>query len=344
MNRQFIFALLFVVSAGTAAAQPPADGTLIENTPCPPNTTQSYEQYVQSAKQFFAEEAEAARRERFTMTIPENAVELLPDRKTFARAAAYAGFECRQIKYWSDGLRVAGFLWKPKNVSGAPRPLVIYNRGGNRDFGAVSPWSWFGFLPFLEKGFVVLASQYRGNAGGEGREEFGGSDVHDVLNLLPLAKSLGYVDMNNIFLLGASRGGMMTYLALKEGMKVNAAATIGGLADVVASSKERPELAEHVYKELMPGYDTHPEEVMRQRSAVNWPERINVPLLILHGGADWRADPASQALALARRLQEQHKTYQLIIYAEDNHGLLFNRLDSEKRIIDWFKRYTRTSR
>ena len=33
----------------------------------------------------------------------------------------------------------------------------------------------------------------------------------------------------------------------------------------------------------------------------------------------------------------------LIIYAEDNHGLLFNRLEREKRIIDWFTRYMRTS-
>jgi hypothetical protein len=38
---------------------------------------------------------------------------------------------------------------------------------------------------------VVVASQYRGNGGGEGHEEFGGAEVHDILNLIPLAKSLG---------------------------------------------------------------------------------------------------------------------------------------------------------
>jgi len=52
------------------------------------------------------------------------------------------------------------------------------------------------------------------------REEFGGAEIHDVLNLIPLAKSLGYVDMDNVFILGVSRGGMETYLALKNGIPV----------------------------------------------------------------------------------------------------------------------------
>ena len=41
---------------------------------------------------------------------------------------------------------------------------------------------------------MVVASQYRGNAGGEGKEEFGGKDVNDVLNLLPLLESLPKAD------------------------------------------------------------------------------------------------------------------------------------------------------
>ncbi len=342
--RRTTFTLVIALLCTTALAQPAADGTIVENVACAANTTTTYEQYVQRVKQIYVEEAEAARREGFTMTVPENPAETLPDAKAFARARAYAGFECRHIKYLSDGLKVSGYLWKPKDTSGAPRPLIIFNRGGNRDFGVVSPWMWSGFFAFLDKGYVVVASQYRGNDGGEGREEFGGADVRDVLNLVPLAKSLGYVDMNNIFMLGASRGGMMAYLALKQGMRVNAVAVIGGLADLAASGKERPELAANVYKQLIPGYDERADEVIRERSAVNWAEAINVPLLILHGGADWRADPSTQALALAQRLQERRKTYELLVYAGDSHGLLLNREDSEKRIVDWFRRHTKHAR
>ena len=338
-----LVSLLFTLLSGAATgmAESSADGTLVEDVACPANTITTYEQYSQRFRQMYAEEVEAARREGFTMATPARLLESLPSPPELKRRQEYAGFECRQIKYLSDGLKVAGFLWKPKDTSGPARPLIIYNRGGNREFGAVTPWFWSGFYPFLEKGFVVVASQYRGNGGGEGHEEFGGADVRDVLNLIPLARSLGYVDMNNVFILGASRGGMMTYLALKQGINVNAAAVIGGLTDAVASAKERPGMLSGVYKELIPDFDKRADEALRERSAVYWADRINAPVLILHGGSDWRADPASQALAFAQKLQEKHKTYELIVYADDNHGLARNRLDAEKRIIEWFRRYLR---
>ncbi len=79
-----------------------------------------------------------------------------------------------------------------------------------------TPWMADGFYEFVSNGFVVVASQYRGADGGEGKEEYGGADIADVLNLIPLAKSLGYADMKNVFMFGNSRGGMMTYLALKN--------------------------------------------------------------------------------------------------------------------------------
>ena len=46
---------------------------------------------------------------------------------------------------------------------------------------------------------MVLASQYRGNDGGEGLEEPGGADVNDVVTLVSLASSLAYADPKNIF-------------------------------------------------------------------------------------------------------------------------------------------------
>ena len=338
--RRSISPLLLLLFSPSVFGQSKPDGTIVENVACPANTVTSYDQYVQRSQQAYAEEVEAAKREGFTMTTPEKLSNWLLDRRQWERRRAYAGFECRHFKYISDGLKVSGYLWKPKDTTGALRPLIIFNRGGNRDFGALTPWMWSGFYPFLEQGFVVVGSQYRGNDGGEGREEFGGAEVRDVLNLLPLASSLGYVDMNNVFLLGASRGGMMVYLALKEGMKVNAAAVMSGVSDVPALVKDRPEMREHVLKELIPDFDKRADEAMRERSAIYWADRINVPVLILHGAADWRAD-AGQALGIAQKLHEKHKTYELIVYAGDNHGLLMHRADSDKRIIDWFKEHLR---
>jgi dipeptidyl aminopeptidase/acylaminoacyl peptidase len=131
---------------------------------------------------------------------------------------------------------------------------------------------------------------------------------------------------------------MMTYLALKHHIPVNAVAVGGGLTDLVSEGKRRPALA-NVWSALMPSFEQRGADLMRERSAVYWPEQINVPVFILHGGADWRADPMSQALDFAKKLQELGKKYELIIYADDDHGLSLNRADSDRRIVEWFKKY-----
>lgn len=75
-------------------------------------------------------------------------------------------------------------------------------------------------------------------------------------------------------------------------------------------------------------------------SAVEWADKINVPLLMLQGGADWRVDPG-ETLHLAQKLQELGKSYELVIYAGDDHGLSLNRSDADNRIIAWFKQHMR---
>ena len=131
--------------------------------------------------------------------------------------------ECYKIKYLSDRLKVVGFLLKPM-VGGVKFPVIIYNRGGNLEFGKISDRDLGNLCYLAAHNYVVLASQYRGNDGGQGREEFGGRDVNDVLNLIPLARSLPFTDPDKIAMLGYSRGGMMTYLAIKRGAEIKAAA------------------------------------------------------------------------------------------------------------------------
>jgi dipeptidyl aminopeptidase/acylaminoacyl peptidase len=333
-------ALLFLLAASAAAqTQPQPDGTIVERTACAPWPTSSYEQYVEFRKRAMAAEVEAAKSEGFRIAMPTDLTRLMQSREVYEKRRAYEGFECQRVKYLSDGLKVVGYIWKPKDTAGKKFPLIIFNRGGNQEFGKLLPHFYSGFYEYLANGFVVVASQYRGNDGGEGKEEFGGADVRDVLNLVPLAKSLGYVDTNNIFMYGASRGGMMTFLALKHGLRVNAAAVVGGLADLTTTQAERPLLVGEVYKQLIPDFDKRGAEAMRERSAVYWPEKITAPLLILQGGADWRVNTKTNALALAQKLHDAGKTYELIVYAGDDHGLSANARDVERRVVDWFKRH-----
>jgi len=45
--------------------------------------------------------------------------------------------ECYKIKYLSDGLKVVGFVVKPK-ATASKYPVIIFNRGGNREFDKIT--------------------------------------------------------------------------------------------------------------------------------------------------------------------------------------------------------------
>src|SRR5688500_10771616 len=126
------------------------------------------------------------------------------------------------ITYQSDGLKVKGYLVMPK--AKGIYPCIIYNRGGNRDGGALTDGQTGRIMAEVASwGYIVVGSQYRGNMGGEGKEEFGGSDVNDVLNLIPLLANFQQADTSRIGMYGWSRGGMMTYLALTKTKRIKAA-------------------------------------------------------------------------------------------------------------------------
>ena len=185
----------------------------------------------------------------------------------------------------------------------------------------------------------MLAPMYRQSDGGEGRDEMGGGDVNDLMNSAALAKSLGFIDVNNLFLYGESRGGVMSYLAIKKNFPANAAAVYGAFTDLEALIKERPQVYQpQLLEKLWPGFDTSKHEIFRSRSAIFWPESLAIPLLIMHGGADWSVNPA-QSLTIAQKLQSLGKTYELIIYAGDGHRLARNQADRDRRAIAWFKKH-----
>ena len=240
-------------------------------------------------------------------------------------------------------VKVVGFLVKPRDPEGRRYPVIIYNRGGLQDIGKIDVPNILDFYELAANGFVVLASQYRGNDGGEGLKQFGGADVGDVVTLVSLASSLPYADPKNIFFYGLSRGGMMTFLALARGVTVNAAAVVGGIYDLQAlmsAAKLRmPGVANRVMT-LIPDYSSRGAAALAERSVMAWPEKLAVPLLMIHGSEDEEV-PVSQALAFAARLSSLRKEYELIVYAKEIHEALNNRRDRDARIVAWFRRYLR---
>lgn len=247
--------------------------------------------------------------------------------------------ECSRIEYMSDGLKVIGYLVRPRNSAPMRFPVIIFNRGGFLERGKIESFNLVDFTGLAEQGFVVLASQYRGNDGGEGHEELGGADLDDVSNLLATAKSLPYADTRNIFMYGVSRGGMMTFLEMKRNVPINAAAVVGAVYDLAAFGERAPGVVTEATS-LIPDYAHKGIAALQERSVMKWPEAVNAPLLILHGANDDEV-PATEALTFAMKLSILKKPYELVVYAGDVHEVAGNRRERDERIAAWFKRYVR---
>lgn len=162
-----------------------------------------------------------------------------------------------------------------------------------------------------------------------------------MMNLLLAVRSIKCVDPERLFIMGGSRGGTMTYLALKKGAPVRAAAVVAGISDLEAFGRYWPEfvIGDDTYDgwaKVWPDYVHRAAEHYRERSAVQWADKITAPILILHSRED-RLVPVDQALRMAAALQAAGRTYSLHVYANDGHSLPLNRSDRNRQILEWFR-------
>lgn len=236
------------------------------------------------------------------------------------------------IRYQSDACEVEGYVSAPRDGEG-PYEAIIYNRGGNREFGCLTPEA---VCRFASHGYVVLGSQYRGNCGGTGKEEFGGSDIRDVIHLTDLALALPCVRKEGVYMAGRSRGGMMTYKACALDDRIKAAAVLAGLADSVMMYELREDSMKQVYHELVGGSPAECPEAFRERSAVCWADQIIPPILICQGTNDWRVAP-EQAYKMKAALDAAGKEAKLIVYEGADHSLKDTSAVDE--VVKWFEQH-----
>jgi|GEM_PF-1231828 len=231
-----------------------------------------------------------------------------------------------RIRYKSDQYEVMGYIAAPSDYMYHKYPILIYNRGGNRSFGALIP-EYIGWLAL--RGYIVLGSQYRR------AEQFGGDEINDVIKLIDISESFSFAQQGGVYMLGTSRGGMMTYIASRMDDRIRAAAVWAAVSNLFDSFNDRELAMQQVHIELIGGTPEELPEEFKRRSAVFWADEIMAPLLIGHGGdADWRV-LTQHSINMAKALERYGKPHRLIIYPEAGHG--FGGTDFLEEMDAWFR-------
>lgn len=252
-----------------------------------------------------------------------------------------------RFQYPSGGETIGAILALPPGFDATlDYPVVVYNRGGNSDFGAMGAQHLLDVHDyFLAQGYVVVAAQHRGTDANEGADQFGGpKDVQATLELVDAARGLPFVDPERSFMGGHSRGGMTTYLALRAGAPVKGAVVLAGVADLVSWPAERraslgDDLEAGIYARHIPGWGSadsaERQRLLESRSAVAWADAIDVPVLVVHGSADERVAPDQAArLVSAMRSAGGHADH--VVLPGADHGLAGFEPEVGRRIDAFF--------
>lgn len=192
-------------------------------------------------------------------------------------------------------------------------PVLIYCRGGIGKVGQVKT-QWL--EQFSSFGHIVFAPSYRGMDGGEGRDEFGGSDTEDVIAAFHLIKSLPFVDQEHISVMGFSRGSINATYTATQLPDVRKLILWGGVSDLAQTYAERVDLR-RMFKRVIGGTPTKYPASYEARSPIHMTGQIGCPVLIMHGTQDEQVD-ISHGSNMYDKLHQAGND--VVIHRYDGHG------------------------
>lgn len=250
-----------------------------------------------------------------------------------------------------DGLRIEANLFRPATATGrrggTKCATVVHLHGGptSQSFRGWSPLKQI----LVREGFAVLDVDFRGSTG-YGRAfrwanvgEWGHADVLDCVDAGRWAAAQLWSD-GRLAVHGGSYGGYLTLCALVEEPSLwRAGVDLYGDSEISESFRhgDRPGRLD-LFRMMGDPDDPERAPLFKRGSPLYRAERIEAPLLILHGRKDKRVVPLMtekmvEALTIEDKLHEVHW------YDEEGHGWekRENRRDAFTRTVAFLKRHVR---
>lgn len=227
-----------------------------------------------------------------------------------------------------DGLEIEGYLTMGKSVGGVPAPLVVLVHGG--------PWvrDQYGFDPVVQwlsyNGYSVLQLNYRGSIGYgfdhfvAASKNYGWGVQKDIQDSVAWAIENGFAEREKIGIMGASYGGYASVLAVSTMADTfQCSVAMSGIYDLLLETKNirdssRHELAYESWKTLV-GHEKKDKAALADISPINYIDKIEKPVFVIHGEADGVAG-FEHAELLVEKLKEYAVEFEFLAVPGEGHG------------------------
>ena len=243
-----------------------------------------------------------------------------------------------------DGVELHGYLTRP-GKSG-PYPLVVLPHGGPH--GIRDRWNYDWEVQLLaNRGYAVLQLNFRGSGGfgwdfeSSGYREWGAKMQDDLTDATHWAIENKVTEPGRICIFGASYGGYAALMgAVREPELYRCAVGYAGVYDLelMFSSGDAPRSRlGRAYLNSALGDDV---AQLRSRSPAFNAEKIRIPVLLIHGKEDGRAD-FKQAKKMKAALEASHKEFEWMALSREGHGVYDEETRREvyERILKFLDRH-----
>lgn len=244
-----------------------------------------------------------------------------------------------------DGLRIPGFLLRPRGAPAGPRPTVIQVHGGPE--GQATPrWDPL-TVALVAAGMNVLQPNVRGSRGygraymslDDGRRRM--DAVRDLDAAAAWLAATGIAPADRIGVMGSSYGGFMTLAALTHCAERRWAAGVDivGIASF-RSFFERTAPWRRPLRAIEYGSPDRDADLFDEISPLGHVDRITAPLMVIHGANDPRV-PVEEAEQIVAALKARGVPVEYLRYEDEGHGLAKakNRADAWPKVVAFLSRY-----
>ena len=269
--------------------------------------------------------------------------------RVLARESSYTRYF---VTYRSGDLRISGIMNVP--AGDGPFPVLILNHGYIDPDIYVNGQGLRREQDYLaRRGFVVLHTDYRGHASSDDdpnadlRLRLGYAE--DVINAILAVKgsSLPYLDGDRVGLLGRSMGGGVTYnAAVARPDLIDAIVVFAPVSSNAVDNFERwidgPAERRELARRIIAAYGSPQDNptFWANISAINFFDRIAVPVIIHHGTAD-ESVPYDWSERTVTALEAAGKDVTFYTYPGEHHAFGPQWPESMVRTVSFFRRYLR---